>query len=104
ISTIASPAPGATAWTMRFSTPGSCRKCWPKRLRVLNGCVSGASPVFEAQLDIGPVAQLAQPVLKRFVRLALLEREPGLHAAALLRQPGRAALQNLDQMPAERRF
>ncbi len=33
ISTMRSPGWGFTAATMRRSTPGSCRKCWPKRLR-----------------------------------------------------------------------
>src|SRR5438128_6735402 len=33
ISTSTSPATGETASTMRASTRGSCRKCWPKRLR-----------------------------------------------------------------------
>ena len=41
ISTSRSPAAGAMTSTMRSSTAGSCRKCWPKRLRAR---ISGACP------------------------------------------------------------
>src|SRR5262249_53176338 len=62
------------------------------------------SPLLEAHLDVGAVAQLPQPFLVGLVGLALLEREARLHALALDRQPARAALDELDQVVAERRL
>src|SRR6185437_13506656 len=38
ISTKWSSARGSIAWTRRSMTAGSCRKCWPKRLR--GGCTA----------------------------------------------------------------
>src|SRR5207245_7136976 len=55
------------------------------------------------QLDVGLVAQLAQPFLVGLVGLALAQRLARLHAAALRTEIARAALENLDQVIAERR-
>src|SRR6185503_19893533 len=104
ISTTASPAAGSTALTMRFSTAGSCRKCWPRRLRVFNALSCEASLVFEAHLDVGAVTQLEQPVLVGLVGLALFQGGARLQAAAVLGQAGCPPLHHLDQVPAERRF
>src|SRR5437016_400835 len=55
------------------------------------------------QLDVGLVAQLAQPFLVGLVGLALAQRLARLHAAALRTEIARAPLENLDQVIAERR-
>src|SRR3989442_12190241 len=55
------------------------------------------------QLDVGLVAQLAQPFLVGLVGLALAQRLARLHAAALGTEVARAALENLDQVVAEGR-
>src|SRR5712692_365651 len=55
------------------------------------------------QLDVGLVAQLAQPFLVGLVGLALAQRLTRLHAPALGTEIARAALENLDQVVAERR-
>src|SRR2546428_508260 len=55
------------------------------------------------QLDVGLVAQLAQPFLVGLVGLALAQRLARLHAAALGTEIARAALENLDQVVAEGR-
>src|SRR5262245_49031139 len=36
------------AWPMRSSTPGSCRKCWPKRLRAFISALANIPRVFGA--------------------------------------------------------
>src|SRR5690606_25879893 len=110
ISTSRSSARGATASTIASTTEGSTRKCCPKRLRarcpprsVLTGGLRRHRVTVELVLDVGAVAQLAQPVL-----VALLDAPLAQRLARLLAQPvGRALvgapLDDLDQVHAEGR-
>src|SRR5881396_2613328 len=59
--------------------------------------------LLKPQLDVGLVAQLAQPFLVGLVGLALAQRLARLHAAPLGTEIARAALENLDQVVAEGR-
>ena len=62
-----------------------------------------ALALVKPQLDVGAVAQLAQPVLVRLVGLALAHRLARLQALPAPARHRRAALEHLDQVIAERR-
>src|SRR5258706_16269828 len=83
---------------MRASTPRSCRKCWPKRLR---GTCAARLLFFEPDLNVRAVAQLPQPFLVGLVRLALAQRLARDEALALRGQAAGAPLHPLHQVPAE---
>src|SRR6185369_11915497 len=102
ISTIASSPAGAIESTIRRSTPGSCRKCWPKRLRGTCFAPRSRLLVFEPDLNVRLVAQLAQPVLICLVGLALAQRLARDQPLALRRDAAGPTLDDLDQVPAER--
>src|SRR4051812_48717852 len=82
ISTRKSCGDGATASTMRANTRGSCRKCWPKRLRGL--CE------LDGKLDrLGEAAGIGAPGSGQVERGAVIDRcaderqaERDVHAAA----------------------
>src|SRR6185436_591911 len=57
--------------------------------------------LLKPQLDVGLIAQLAQPFLVGLVGLALSQRGARLAPAALRRQVRRTPLQDLDQVVAE---
>src|SRR5436190_7757073 len=57
----------------------------------------------KAQLDVGRIAQLAQPLLIGLVGLAVAQRVARLHALSLRGDVARAALERLDEVVAERR-
>ena len=63
----------------------------------------GSQLLFEAVLDVGAVAHLAQPVLVGLVRLALAQGLARSSALAIRRDVLDAPLEHLDQVPAERR-
>ena len=62
----------------------------------------GSSAFVQTKLDVGLVAQLAQPLLVGFVRLPLAQCLPRLQAAALNTQLSGTALHDLNQVEAER--
>src|SRR4051812_36220432 len=62
------------------------------------------SAVFKPVLDVGAVAQLAQPLLVGFVALALAPHLACLETLAFRRGVGGASLEDLDQVPAEGRL
>src|SRR5438477_5321754 len=82
ISTRKSPADGATAETMWARTRGSCRKCWPNRLR-------GRCEVDGKLERLGQAARVGAPGAGEIERRAVVDRraderqpEGEVHAAA----------------------
>src|SRR3954452_10313278 len=76
----------------------------PEVSAITGGLAPIALAVFEAQLDVGLVAQLAQPLLVGLVGLALAQRLPRLHPYAVGAHVRRAPLEHLDEVVAERRL
>src|SRR5207244_3446959 len=72
--------------------------------RVGRAAVAMRLLVVAAELDVGAVAHLARPVLGRFLQLAVADHLARLVARALLRRIVALALEDLDQVEAERRL
>src|SRR5260221_4780912 len=71
ISTSTSPATGETASTMRASTRGSCRKCWPNRFRGRCGGLEELDGKLERFLE---AAGIGAPGAGKVERRAVIDR------------------------------
>src|SRR5207248_11207499 len=92
----------AGCWASRTHSSGPMPAGSPE-VRAMTGVPLLFLFFLKPQLDIGRIAQLAQPFLVGLVGLALAQRLARLHAAALGTEIARAALENLDQVVAEGR-
>src|SRR6185295_13140898 len=103
ISTSASDRRGPIAATIASTTAASFRKCWPNRLRATCFTTARRSARRLAHLDVGPAAQVAQPVVVGVLELLLAQDVARLLPLLLRIERNRAAVEHLDQVHAEAR-
>src|SRR6187397_3730120 len=100
ISTSASARRGPIAATIASITAASVRKCWPNRLRATCFTTARRSGRRLAHLDVGPAAQVAQPLGVNVLELLLAQDVAGLFALLLRIERHRAPVEHLDQVHA----